>query len=455
MRRSPVGFVCVLLGSLLVLPAEVAEAGATCAGHAVTISFQDLPRGTTTITGTSGRDVIQGGPRNEDINAGGGDDYVCGGAGIDLIDGGPGRDELFGQDDSDEFSGVDLGQDLITGGSRDFDTATYRELPTGVRVDLSTGLVQPVDGGPSGGIVGVEVVGGSRHDDTLTGASGNELFYGGRGNDTIDGRGGRDDVFGGPGSDRIVYSKAGAALRIDLAAGTAIVGSVREDFRDVEEVLGTRFDDSIVGDAENNHLVGGGGDDVLKGKTGDDVLDGGDGDDMFFPSGGDDFVEGGANDPVTSTGEHGDLVSYQGDTLDPGETGFSAELRTSPFTGEPPFAEGVGDDTFSGIESVRGVKGKTNILIGNDGPNVLIGGDRTDLVHGRGGNDLIFGLGGEDVLFGDNGPDDPATPFGDDYIDGGNPTAADGDGDHAHGQDGDDTCTNVDFSQSTGCETTF
>ncbi|KAA1421402.1 calcium-binding protein [Nocardioides humilatus] len=455
MRWSSRGSVIVLLGSVLVVPAEVAEAGATCAGHAVTISFQDLPRGVTTINGTSGPDVIQGGPASEVINAGGGEDYVCAGAGYDLINGGPGRDELFGQDDSDEFSGADLGQDLITGGSKDADTVSYKELTAGVRVDLSTGLVTPVAGGPSGGIVGVEVVAGTKYDDVLIGQSGKEVIYGGGGKDTLDGRGGDDNLFGGKGADRIVYAKATTKVRVDLTDEVALVGNDRDDFRDIEDVVGTRFDDRIVGDRHNNHLIGGGGDDLIKGKNGDDVLEGGAGDDLFFPSGGDDFVDGGDNDAVTSTGEHGDMVSYQGDTVDEGESGFSAELRTHPFTGNPPFAQGVGDDTLSGIESVRGVKDKTNILIGNDEANVLIGGDKTDLVHGRGGNDLIFGLGRGDSLFGDNGPDDPATPFGDDYIDGGKPTAAEGDEDHAHGQGGDDTCTNVDFGQSTGCETTF
>ena len=97
------------------------------------------------------------------------------------------------------------------------------------------------------------------------------------------------------------------------------------------------------------------------------------------------------------------------------------------------------------------MKDKTNILIGNDGPNVLIGGDRNDLVHGRGGNDLIFGLASGDSLFGDNGPDDPPTPFGHDFIDGGQPTGA-SDSDHGFGQNGDDTCVNVDEAGS-DCET--
>ena len=95
MRRPTHGFVLVLLGSMLVVPPAPAQSvGQTCAGRAVTISYRDLPRGTTTINGTNGPDVIQGGPANETIKAGGGEDYVCAGAGYDLIDGGPGRDEL-------------------------------------------------------------------------------------------------------------------------------------------------------------------------------------------------------------------------------------------------------------------------------------------------------------------------------------------------------------------------
>lgn len=439
MRRVGGG---VLALSFLVVtgavPATAQEAGATCAGRAVTMSWQP---GATTITGTTGPDVIQGGPRNETINARGGNDIVCGGGGNDRIDGGPGRDELFGQDNSDDFVGADLGQDLITGGSGDLDAAQYETLPAGVEVNQTTGLVHMAGAGLDGGILGVEIVFGSGHDDRLIGGAARENLVGKAGNDTIDGRGGIDVLDGSGGNDTVTYAASNAAVHVDLATEEATVGTTEDRIERFETAIGTRFDDRLLGDGDiNNHLLGGGGDDVIKGKQGDDVLEGGGGDDTLFPGPGDDFVDGGANTPVTSSGAHGDLVSYQGDTIIPhdGRNTFEAWLLPG-FIGTPPGADGVGHDEFSGVESIRGVKHGQNHLDGDGGPNVLIGGDGQDFFVGDGGNDLIFGLAGVDNLVGDNDAVAPAGPFGDDYLDAGAPTG-ENDGDYISGGLGDDTC---------------
>lgn len=447
--------VLVLSGVAPVASAADEEAATTCNGHAVTISFQNLPAGTTTITGTNGRDVIQGGPRSETINAGAGDDDVCGGDGGDRIDGGPGRDELLGQDGSDPFKGSDLAQDLITGGSRDFDVANYSNAPTGVSVNQSTGLVQGDGSAVRGGILGIERVTGTPFADTLVGGGADDTLFGADGNDVLDGRGGDDYLGGGPGRDRASYTSAGGAVQADLAGGDgadtgrAVVtegGRVTTDDIEVENVTGTRFDDRLLGDTGNNELAGGGGDDVIKGKGGDDILGGNGGDDTLFPGPGDDFVDGGANNPVIGTGAPGDLVSYKGDTVDPATPDFEAFLAPDPRFGDPPYSIGVGDDTFNGVESVRAPDAaRTNYLGGNDGPNVIIGGSRFDLIDAAGGNDLLFGLGGNDALNGDAGGD---------YLDGGSPTGPD-DADITNGGDGDDTCTGTQPDFYSGCETIF
>ena len=424
------------------------EAAATCNGHAVTISFQNLPAGTTTINGTGGHDVIQGGPRSETINAGGGDDDVCGGDGNDHIDGGPGRDELFGQGDSDDFRGTDLAQDLITGGSRDLDVADYSSSPVGVRVDESTGRVQAVGGGVSGGILGIEEVKGTPFADTLVGGPAVDDLYGSGGNDLLDGRGGADFLAGNAGRDRATYANAGSAVQVDLPSGHAVVmeggrATTDELSPSTEDVTGTRFDDRLVGGGTNDQLTGGGGDDVIKGKGGDDVLEGKGGDDTLFPGPGDDYVDGGANNPVTGTGAPGDLVSYQGDTIDPGLPQLDVSLLGIPYFGDPPYASGVGEDVLAGIESIRGTATDHNLLEGDDGPNVIIGGARTDLLVGAGGNDLLFALAANDSI--DAGP-------GDDYLDGGSPTGPD-DADLTDAGDGNDTCTGSQDIYQSSCET--
>jgi len=44
---------------------------------------------------------------------------------------------------------------------------------------------------------------------------------------------------------------------------------------DMENVIGTDYNDTITGNANSNELVGGIGDDTLNGLAGDDVLEGG------------------------------------------------------------------------------------------------------------------------------------------------------------------------------------
>ena len=426
---------------------------ATCAGRAVTISWQP---GVPTINGTGGPDVIQGGPENETINAGGGEDVVCGGDGADVIDGGPGRDELLGQDGSDRFKGADLGQDVVTGGIHADDQAAYNQLPAGVGVNETTGLVHMTGAGVDGGILGVERVLGTNFDDHLIGRAGHDVLFGRGGEDTIDGRAGDDHLDGSIGDDTVTYQAASAAVVVDIGGGTGRIGNTADDLTDFEGVIGTRFDDRIVGSSDPEHFEGGGGDDVVKGRGGDDVLDGGGDDDVFHPGPGDDFIDGGANDPVTSSGEHGDLVSYQGDVLPAGVTHLDVALYYFAPTNNPPYASGIGEDQLSGIESARGVKNGQNQISGNDGPNVLIGGDGQSFLAGRGGNDLVYGLGGVDTLNGDYPGGSNPSVFGDDYLDGGAPNGP-GDFDSVHGNGGDDTCTGAipDGDNMATCETIF
>ncbi len=454
LRSTVLGLLVAVMGGILPASAQT-EGGATCLGHAVTISWRDPGVGTT-INGTGGPDVILGGDDSETIDAGGGEDVVCAGGGFDTIDGGAGRDELLGQDGSDTFTGADLGQDVITGGRRDSDVARYSQLPAGVQIDLSQGLVHMTGAGVNGGILGVETVAGTPFDDQLLGRSGADVLLGLRGNDTIDGRGGSNDLDGGPGDDTVSYASSSEKVRVDLANDHVTRAHTEDLITDFETAIGSPFADRLLGTDENDHLIGGGQDDVLKGRLGDDVLEGGGGDDVIHPGPGDDFVDGGTNDPVRSSGEHGDLVSYQGDTLDPGRTFLDVGLYFFAPLNSPPYALGVGDDSLSGIESVRGMKhGKTHVQ-GDDGPNVIIGGDGQDFLNARGGNDLVFGLGGADILNGDYAAGENPLVFGNDYLDGGDPDGP-GDPDRVHGNGGDDTCTGAipDGDNMDSCETIF
>lgn len=87
----------------------------------------------------------------------------------------------------------------------------------------------------------------------------------------------------------LVSTKAGAALPItqladeneEVPAPTALHWLLG----DIENVLGTAFDDEIVGNSQNNILEGSGGNDDLFGQQGNDQIDGGSGTDTAHFSG--------------------------------------------------------------------------------------------------------------------------------------------------------------------------
>ena len=119
-----------------------------------------------------------------------------------------------------------------------------------------------VSGGDAQGdvISGFEDVIGSRHHDRITGSEGVNRIVGGGGADTLD---------GGAGRDVLDYSASPAGVRVNLATGETSRGHAQGDsIGGFEAVIGTAYDDHLVGDAQANRLVGGAGDDWHRGRCG-------------------------------------------------------------------------------------------------------------------------------------------------------------------------------------------
>ena len=77
-------------------------------------------------------------------------------------------------------------------------------------------------------------------------------------------------------------NSAGGDGKDNLATGTASGGHADGDILvNIENLIGSRFDDSLTGNALANVLSGGGGDDRLNGGAGHDTLTGGLGSDTF------------------------------------------------------------------------------------------------------------------------------------------------------------------------------
>lgn len=94
-------------------------------------------------------------------------------------------------------------------------------------------------------------------DDELHGGDGNDLLEGGAGNDALDGGGNSNGKFGG---DTASYAKATDVVIVDLFAGTATGGAGDDTLTNVENIIGSAFSDTLIGDFNSNELYGGKGD---------------------------------------------------------------------------------------------------------------------------------------------------------------------------------------------------
>lgn len=226
--------------------------------------------GDNTISGRGGDDELIGNEGNDILFAGNGDDILNGGMGADRLNGGNGGDNING------------------GGG--IDTAVYAQSDSGVSVDLELGT--GLGGDASGDIIlDVENLVGSSFDDSLTGNSednrlvgnsGNDALFGGAGNDRLIGGEGSDQLIGGQGTDTAVYTQSDAGVIINLAAGTGVNGDANGDIlSEIENVVGSEFNDTLIGDNENNRLVGRNGNDTISGGGGNDRILGGEGDDLL------------------------------------------------------------------------------------------------------------------------------------------------------------------------------
>jgi hypothetical protein len=84
---------------------------------------------------------------------------------------------------------------------------------------------------------------GTNAPETLTGTNDPDAILGLGGDDGLVGGLGADYLDGGAGLDRTIYTTAGAAVNIQLAAGTATIGAVVDTLRSIEFARGTAFGD--------------------------------------------------------------------------------------------------------------------------------------------------------------------------------------------------------------------
>ncbi len=139
------------------------------------------------------------------------------------------------------------------------------------------------------GLAGADAIYGGDGNDFIFGGRGDDTMYGGIGNDNMVGGAGADEFNGGAGTDVANYNDAKLGIVVALDGSVGSQGDAVDDaFIGVENVSGSRFDDTIIGNVENNSLFGGKGNDVLRGLDGNDGLRGGEGGDTMTGGAGND-----------------------------------------------------------------------------------------------------------------------------------------------------------------------
>ncbi len=261
-------------------------------------------------------------------------------------------DTFYGNAKSNSFEGLG-GADTFDGAGGS-DWVTYVESGAAVQVDLGTNTAT---GGDAAGdsFTSIENIHGSAYADTLTGDDGNNIFNGGLGADTIT---------GGGGSDTVTYAAATVAVQVDLSLGTATGDALASGdvLSGIENVIGTAYADTLIGDGSDNTFEGGLGADTLTGGGGLDI------------------------------------VSYVN-----AASAITADLTTpGSNTGE------AAGDTYSSIEGLIG-SAYADTLTGDSFDNFIQGMLGNDTVNGGAGNDTIVSGFGFDII--DGGADNDTLSF--------------------------------------------
>ena len=366
----------------------VLSAGETLRIDALIEHAADL-RSDDTLLGEGGRDVLAGLAGSDVLIGGADDDALDGGPGADRLSGDAGDDWLIGGPGDDLLHGGP-GADLMIGGAGN-DIVSYSGATGSVTVDL---VAQTVSGLAAAGdrIAGITGAEGTAQDDTLLGDGADNHFRPGKGDDL---------VIGGAGFDTVDYSDVdgGVYLTLQLQNRWQSAWAAGEDrLEGIDALIGSRFDDYLIGDAGYNALYGGAGNDVLKSKGGNDRLDGGAGDDRITGDTGNETIIGGPGEDELF-GLRGQDVIYAGPGADYVAGGRDAD-RIYGQGGADTLRGNIGHDQIwggRGGDDLRG-GGGTDTLYGEQGSDFLMGENGTDTLDGGKGDDVLIGGAGADVF---------------------------------------------------------
>jgi Ca2+-binding RTX toxin-like protein len=314
------------------------------AGGAVTV---DLSEGTS--SGADGSDDLKG---IENVLGGIGNDSILGDGLTNVLDGGNGDDTVLSFVGDDSVVGGDGSDSLI--GNEGADTLLGG---TGSDTLLGNEQADSLAGGDNN-----DLLQGGQDTDTLDGGAGDDTLAGGLGDDLLD---------GGTGNDFASYASANAAVDVQLnpSGGAATGGGGSDVLSNFEGVIGSNFNDTLIGNASANTLIGGDGVDSMSGGAGNDWLDFGDGNDTFTrgtsESGNDTLIGGNGSNDVLDLQDNWERLADEG--------GFSLyrdgadTIWAQGWESIVCFAEGTRIVTPNGEDAVENLRAGDMVLAMRDG----------------------------------------------------------------------------------------
>ncbi|ACL55594.1 beta strand repeat-containing protein [Methylobacterium nodulans] len=393
-------------------------AGATFDG----VTF-DLLSSIENAVGSDFNDTLQGDAGSNRLDGSGGNDTVSyasstRGVSINLAAGAAFDGVTFdflssienavGSDFNDTLQGG-VGSNRLDGGAGD-DTVNYAASNHAITLDLASEYAY--DGNSYDTLISVENVEGTGF---------NDLIYGDFKNNVIDGgAGGSDTIYGGDGTDTISYSSASQGVSVNLAAGATYDGVTFDFLNSIENVVGSKFNDSLQGNSGSNLFDGGAGTDTLSYTSsarelnvylGSNSISDGNATDYY--SNIESIVGSGLYDRfVVSGSDFGSVKNIDGsgglDTLDLAGSNITTILYNginvnlaSHYVYADVSQPRVPQLGFS-IYNVENVNGSNlyDYIVGDDADNIINGGGGTPIFSrpiGRSG-DILTGNGGNDTF---------------------------------------------------------
>ncbi|WP_333805440.1 hypothetical protein [Sulfurospirillum sp.] len=278
--------------------------------------------------------TVYGGLSNDTIYGNIGNDTLNGNRGNDTLSGGSGTNSINGE------AGIDtISYDFITKNYSDTFLSTHKSMN-----DPATGLNYSNDQHPKGVIVNLQ-----------TGYASGKTIYDSKPSDEYD--------------------------------GEALVNLV-DTLTNVENVIGSKFDDTIIG---SNTVAN-----MLYGGEGNDTIDGGSsGGNYLYGEAGNDWLIGSTRDAKIDGGDGTDTVDFSNNMV-----GIEITLNNSSNGSIKDIGASSATTVVSNVENVAGTQYK-DIISGDDSNNLLIGGYNHLATSVSANDDTISGAAGADTIVGD------------------------------------------------------